>query len=241
MKFFNLDSPLMQALNKVADLMLLNALTLICCIPVITVGPSLTAMHYMALKIARNEEGYITRGFFKSFKENFKQGVAIWLIQLFVILVLVGDFCIMAYSGLEFNKFLQVILLAIAIMVFFISMFLYPVLAKFENTVFHTIRNALFVGVLQFPKTVLMMILTVLPVVLFFLFQQLIPIVFLFGLSVPAWLSAKLYDKFFRKLENQYLEANGTGETEPEDEGEDERIFKDELDESLAGDTRIEG
>ena len=43
MKFFNLDSPLMQALNKVADLMWLNILTLICCIPVITVGPALNA------------------------------------------------------------------------------------------------------------------------------------------------------------------------------------------------------
>lgn len=60
---FNLDSPVMQALGKVADLMWLNVLTMICCIPVITIGPSLTAMHYMALKIVRNEECYITRGF----------------------------------------------------------------------------------------------------------------------------------------------------------------------------------
>ena len=238
MRFFNLDSPLMQALNKLADLLWLNVLTMLCCIPIITVGPSLTAMHYMALKIARNEEGYITRGFFKSFKENFRQGVVIWLIQLFVILVLAGDFIIMTYSGLEFNQFLHVILLAIAIMVFFISMFLYPVLAKFENTVFRTIRNALFVGVLQFPKTVLMMIMTVLPVLMFFMFQQLIPVVFLFGLSVPAWLSAKLYDKFFQKLEAQYLEAN---QPEVKEEENDERIFRDELDESLAENTQIRG
>ncbi len=239
MKFFNLDSPLMQALNKLADLMWLNVLTMLCCIPIITVGPSLTAMHYMALKIARNEEGYITRGFFKSFKENFKQGVAIWLIQLFVILMLVGDFWIIAFSGLEFNRFLQVILLAIAIMVFFISMFLYPILAKFENTVFHTIRNALFVGVLQFPKTVLMMFLNVLPVAMFLLVHQLIPVVFLFGLSVPAWLSAKLYDKFFQKLEDQYREANEPAMKEAEED--DERIFRDELDESLAGDSNTQG
>ena len=72
MKFFNLDSPVMQALGKMADLMWLNILTLIFCIPVVTVGASLTAMHYMALKIVRNEECYITKGFFKSFKENFK-------------------------------------------------------------------------------------------------------------------------------------------------------------------------
>lgn len=230
----------MQALNKLADLMWLNVLTMLCCIPVITVGPSLTAMHYMALKIVRNEEGYITRGFFKSFRENFKQGVAIWLIQLFVILMLVGDFMIIAYSGLEFSQFLQVVLLAIAIMVYFISMFLYPVLAKFENTMLHTIRNALFVGVLQFPKTVLMMILNVLPLALLFLVHQLVPVVFLFGLSIPAWLSAKLYNKFFQKLEDQYLQTNGPAVKGTEEE-DDERIFRDELDESLARDSNTQG
>ncbi len=236
MKFFNLDSPLMQALNKMADLMWLNLLALLGCIPIITVGPSLTALHYMALKIARNEEGYIARGFFKSFKENFKQSTAIWLIQLFVILVLAGDFIIMNFSGLEFSDFFQVILIAIAIMVFFTSMFLYPIQAKFENTVFRTIKNALFVGVLQFPKTVLMMILTMLPIALFVLFPQLMPVMVLFGFSVPAWLSAKLYDKFFQKLEDQFAEAHGTNE-EPKDD--DERIFKDELDESLVDTTGI--
>ena len=64
MKLFNLDSPLMQFLNKVADLMWLNVLTLICCIPIVTVGPALTALHYMALKIARDEECYIARDYF---------------------------------------------------------------------------------------------------------------------------------------------------------------------------------
>lgn len=75
MKIFDLDSPLMQVLNKVADLMWLNVLTLICCIPIFTAGASLTAMNYMALKIVRGEECYITRGFFKSFKMNFKQEI----------------------------------------------------------------------------------------------------------------------------------------------------------------------
>ena len=68
MKFLNLDSPLMQGLGKMADLMWLNVLTLIYCLPIVTIGASLTAMNYMALKLARNEECYITRGFCKSFK-----------------------------------------------------------------------------------------------------------------------------------------------------------------------------
>ena len=66
-KFFDMDSPVMRTLNKVADLMWLNILTLVCCLPVITAGASITAMHYVLLKMVRNEESYITKDFFKSF------------------------------------------------------------------------------------------------------------------------------------------------------------------------------
>lgn len=240
MKFLELDSPLMQGLNKLGDLLWLNVLTLICCIPIITIGPSLTAMHYIALKIARNEEGYITRDFFKSFKQNFKQGTIIWLIMLFVIVVLLGDFYIINFSGLEFNGIIRSVLMAVALLVMFTSMFVFPVLAKFENTVFNIIKNAFLIGIAQLPKTILMMILNVIPVALFFFVPQIIPIVFMFGITIPAWVSAKLYSKFFKKLEDKIMEEHPVEEKKLEEStNEDERIFKDELDPGLQDDPRI--
>lgn len=236
MKLFNLDSPFMQALNKMADLMWLNILTVICCIPIVTIGASMTAMHYMALKMARNEECYITRDFFKSFKLNFRQGTLIWLLMLFVIIILAGDFYIMQYSGLEFGSVIRILLIVVTFMVLFVMIFVFPVLAKFDNTILRTIKNAFFIAILQFPKTILMMILAVLPAGLFLFFPQITPIIFLFGLSAPAWVSAKLYSKFFKKLEAQISENNASApgeEGENAENAEDERIFKDELDESL--------
>lgn len=230
----------MQGLNKLGDLLWLNVLTLICCIPIITIGPSLTAMHYIALKIARNEEGYITRDFFKSFKQNFKQGTIIWLIMLFVIVVLLGDFYIINFSGLEFNGIIRSVLMAVALLVMFTSMFVFPVLAKFENTVFNIIKNAFLIGIAQLPKTILMMILNVIPVALFFFVPQIIPIVFMFGITIPAWVSAKLYSKFFKKLEDKIMEEHPVEEKKLEEStNEDERIFKDELDPGLQDDPRI--
>ena len=84
MKFLNIDSPFMQFMNKVADLMILNLLTIVCMIPIITTGAALTAMHYQVLKIVRDEECYIVKGYFKAFRENFKQSTAIWLIMLVI-------------------------------------------------------------------------------------------------------------------------------------------------------------
>lgn len=229
MRFFDLDSPLMQLLNKMADLLWLNILTLICCIPIVTAGASLTAMHYMALKIVRNEECYITRGFFKSFKENFKQATIIWLLLLLITLIIVGDIFIMRDSGIEFSNVMKVIITVAGVLVLFTATFVFPVLARFENTVFRTIKNAFMMSILQFPKTIAMIVLSLFPIILFAFSMRLIPIAFLFGLSLPAFLSAMMYNKFFRKLEAQIEEAqNPTVEEE-----EDERIFKDELDESL--------
>lgn len=236
MKFLELDSPLMQGLNKLGDLLWLNVLTLICCIPIITIGPSLTAMHYIALKIARNEEGYITKDFFKSFRANLKQGIAIGLILIFVLVVLAGDFFIIRYSGLEFNSIIRSVLMAIFFFVMFTAMLVFPVLAKFENTVFNTIKNAFLIGIAQLPRTILMMVLFAIPPLLFIFVPQIIPLVFLFGLSLPAWASAKLYSKFFRKLEDRIAEENPSQEDGEGTEDKDERIFRDELDPALQDD-----
>lgn len=240
MKFLNYDSPLMQGLGKMADLMWLNILTLICCVPVVTIGASLTAMNYMALKIARNEECYITRGFFKSFKENFRQATLIWLIFFVLILILLGDFFIMRNSGMEFNVIFRGILFAFTLLTIFTGMYVFPVLAKFENTIFRTIKNAFLMSLMQFPKTILMIILYLIPVIIFFFVMQLLPISLLFGLSVPAWCAAKLYNKLFRKLEDQIMAAAGPA-AEPGEAEEDERIFRDELDPTLAdSDTTVQ-
>jgi len=236
MNIFNLDSPVMQALGKVADLMWLNILTMICCIPIITIGPSLTAMHYMALKIVRNEECYITRGFFKSFKENFFQGMIIGVLTLFITLLLVGDFVLLRNPELGFGKFLQIMITIIAVLFTFTVLYVYPVLAKFANTTWRTIKNAFLMSIMQFPKTLLMIVIWALPLLLLWISGRTVPIVFLFGLSGPAWLCAHLYNKFFRKLEDQVM-AENPPEQAPD---EDEHIFSDVLDESLTGENKIQ-
>lgn len=233
MKLFNLDSPLMQALSRVADIMLLNVLTFICCIPIVTAGASLTAMHYMCLKMVRNEETYLVKGFFKSFRENFKQATIIWVIQLIVFLVLGYDFFIMYTSENGLHIVLQVLIFIVTILTLLTSSFVYPILAKFVNTVPQTIKNALYVSIMQLPKSILMIIMSVAPIFLIFFVPQAVPLVLCFCFSLPAYLFAKLYNKFFKKLEDRVMEELGPVETVEDPDAEDERIFKDELDPAL--------
>ncbi|MFR2607199.1 MAG: YesL family protein [Waltera sp.] len=200
MKIFDLDSPLMNVLNKMADLMWLNILTLICCIPVITAGAALTSMHYVALKIVRNEESYITRSFFKSFKTNFRQATLIWLLLMLVAAILGGDYYIITKSGMQFSQVLVVLIMAAGVLVICTSLYVFPVLAKFDNTIMGTIRNAFIMSILQLPKTVVMFVMAFFPLIIYLVSLRLIPIIFLFGFSLPAYASAMLYNKFFQKV-----------------------------------------
>ena len=231
MKFFDLDSPLMNVLNKMADLMWLNILTLICCIPIFTAGAAFTSLHYVVLKIVRNEESYITRSYFKSFKTNFRQATVIWLLILVVAAILGGDYYIITKSGMEFSKVLIVLIMAAAVLVICATLYVFPVLAKFDNTIMGTIRNAFIMSILQLPKTLVMFVMAFFPLIVYLVSLRLIPIIFLFGFSLPAYASAMLYNKFFQKLEDQILsEQEPAPEISPE---EDERVFHDEIDESI--------
>ena len=231
MKIFDLDSPLMNVLNKMAALMWLNSLTLIGCIPIITAGAAFTSMHYVALKIVRNEESYITRSFFKSFKTNFRQATLIWLLILLIAAVLGGDYYIITKSGIQFSSVLGILIMAAAVLVICTTLYVFPVLAKFDNTIMGTIRNAFIMSILQLPKTVVMFVMAFFPLIIYLVSLRLIPIIFLFGFSLPAYASAMLYNKFFKKLEDQLLsEQEPAPEVSPE---EDERVFHDEIDESI--------
>lgn len=53
----------------------------------------------MSFKMVKNEENYIVKGFWKAFKENFRQSTALWLIILAVCGVLFVDYRIVLYSG----------------------------------------------------------------------------------------------------------------------------------------------
>ena len=200
-KLFDLESPLFSGLNKMADLIYLNLLTLVCCIPVITIGASMTALNYVVLKMVRNEDSHLTRQFFKSFKQNFKQATIIWLIILLAIIVLAGDFYIFTYSGVTFPLWLKVAFLAVAIVGLIGIMHVFPVLARFDNTTKNIFKNSLFMGILSFPKTVLMIICWIIPFVLMLFAVKILPVVFCLGISGPAFVCALLYNKTFKRFE----------------------------------------
>lgn len=236
MKFLSIDSPLMQGLGKLADLMLLNLLALVCCIPLVTIGASMTALYYTTLKIVRDEEVYIARHFLKAFKQNFKQSTAVWLIQVVVMAVLGIDYYLMlsATTQTEFPLVMQVMLMVVTVIAITTFMFVYPVMSKFDNNLRNTLKNAFLMGFMQLPKIALMVVFWLAPAAIAIFAFQLFPLVVLFGMSIPAFLSSMLYNKFFLRMEEKMIErAREAGELPAEPGSEDEHIFSDTIDPAL--------
>ena len=143
MKLFNLDSPVMVFLSKVANLMILNVLTIICCIPIFTAGAAITALYYVTIKMARGDDPYIIKGYFKSFKENFKQATIIWLIMLVVIAIIAVDWrvTLVMMTGSS-AKIMKTVLFIVSFLLLLTGLYIFPVLSRFDNTVKNTFRNA---------------------------------------------------------------------------------------------------
>lgn len=202
--FMRLDSPLVQFMEVVADLVILNFWTLLLCLPVVTAGAAFTAEHYLLLKIARGEQCYITSAFFKSFRENFKQATIIWAGMVLLFGAMFVDWRILRMQGDEFPGFVIILLFAAAIVAYLIALYVFPVLSRYRNTVGGTLRTAFSMATfgLLTLRTIAQGILFLLPIPFVLIGgYPVVPIFLAFCFTGPGFFRAKLYSGLFKKYE----------------------------------------
>ncbi len=168
--FFNMDNKFFRFMGRVADLMILNIVFVLCCIPIVTIGPAITAMYYVTLKMVRNEESYIVKGFFHSFKQNLRQGIVINLILLAVAGLLYLDLGVINNNDMGIvGKIMYVLIWMAMVLYAFVFVYIYALLSRFFNTIKNTFTNALLIAIRHLPMTILLIALTVCPVLIFFI------------------------------------------------------------------------
>lgn len=153
MKFLSYDSKFGQLLIKLCYSCWLNLLWAVCCLPVFTVGAATTALYYVCLKCARDEETNVTVMFFRSFKQNFKQATVLWLILLPVGLLLGGDLWVLYHLFRSLTGAPAVLAtLALALVVAatvayaIILTYVFPLVASVSNTNRAMLKNSFFIG-----------------------------------------------------------------------------------------------
>ena len=195
---FDMENPVMRGLAAVFDLMLLNILALLAALPVVTAGASLTALHEVSQRLVRGEDVYVGRRFYRSFRENLKKGSVLGLVFLAAVLVIVVDY----HLSKTMIPPLRFFFAAAALFLLALSFYAFALQARFENTIGQTLKNAAWMMVGYFPRTFAMLAFTLaFYLILFRAYRVGVPVLMMFGISLPVYISAYLYAPVFQKIE----------------------------------------
>ena len=162
---FNLNSRVMQGLAMVTNLVALNILWLICCIPVFTAGAATAALYHTIFQYHTHQDDEIFRPFFRAFCANFKQATLLWVLTLLVAGLVASDlFYLLSWGQGTAVLFL---LIVCAVFVLGIQLHLFPLIARFEMNTKALLRTAASLAILHFPATLLVVILNGVPFAVF--------------------------------------------------------------------------
>ena len=197
MNIFDPDNKLIQAMQSIGGLIILNFCYLLCCLPVITFGAATAALYTVTLQEARDHSGSYLGRFFKA--------TILWAILLVVGAMLVYVYFFFTANPDLTNPIFNGMLIALCIVYVLVITYVFPLQARYENTVFRTLRNSLAFAIGNLPRTLVMGVLNVLPLAvlaydekLFWQFSIFLVMIYFAGI---AFLNSKMLMKIFTKAE----------------------------------------
>lgn len=214
---FNQDNPFWSFVAKLVDVFIVHLLWIICSLPIITFGASTTALYYVMMKEAKDEGTHYIKLFFRSFKENLKQGSILGIIFILAMGGLI--YALYFYSknvavmGTAFQilRIVAFVILAILVMMF---TYAFPLLAQFDNTIFGILKNALLFSIAKLGWTILMVALFFGYYYLFYL-TMFWPLLIL-GFGLIAFIDAFILNHIFKPFIDDQTEEKETPEEEAE-------------------------
>jgi uncharacterized membrane protein YesL len=216
MRLFDPEGPLMTALSKLADIVICNLMFVLFSLPIITFGASLAALYTCMLRLVEDEDrddGLIFRTFWFAFRDNFKQATLLWLICLGGIAFLSAYYWTVHSLAASFSRVYQITFFILVLLFFFGFLYLFPLQARYENSIRNTLRNAWLMSVAALPWTLLNLVLLVAAVYISFIMNPGAVEIFAYlwavcGFGLIAYLQCFLFRQAFRKLSPEQLSQN---------------------------------
>lgn len=203
MGIFAHDGKLAQLLTTLGNLIVLNILTLLCSVPVITIGPATAALFTSTLRIVRGEEDSLISQYFASFRANFKQASILWCLAGSCLAFMAFDIYLLSFLEEPFGQVYRIVLFVLIILFALVSLYGFALMARFDNTLKNTLKNAWILSLGKPLPAVLILVLMFLPLGLLAISYRFISVLFLLGISGPAYLSSIYFTSLFQKFENQ--------------------------------------
>ena len=203
-RVFDVNNPIMRMFSKLFDLVVLNALFLIGCLPVVTIGVSLTAMYATTMKLVRDEPVSVVTNFIQAYKGNLKQGLFYWIIGLLIVTFLYVDnlFLFMIFPNQE--AMIKMVFIACLVFAYFIYLYIFPLIAHYVYQTKEIYQTALKVSLSNVPWSLLLFAMY-LPLIGMLLFSGVTMILLcLFMITIGFASIAFLRSAIFRKIFDKY-------------------------------------
>lgn len=153
--FFDKRSIPMRILTTLCNLIFVNICFIIGCIPILTIGASVTSLYKVTIKIAAGENPSVFSEFFSCYKNNFIRSTGFFIV-----------YCLLAaFFGFEvymvrtsFSKDLQWAMYPAIFFLFAIfssAAYAFPLIGWFDETVKQTVKNSLLLALTNLPTTIL--------------------------------------------------------------------------------------
>lgn len=214
------DNAVNRFFGRVFDLLLLGIVTFICCLPIFTIGPAITANYDIMIRMALEKDNQIFVGYFKAFKNNLFKATGIGLIITALVAGMVASYIGIFSANLIVDDWMKTGLIVMttimSIMVAILYLYSFPLQARFENSIPATLRNALSIGIVRLPDTIGLIVINGVMVVLTVFFYSLAPLFIILEFSFATYFSAKIFVKIFAAFGDR--EAAGEEVIPEEDE-----------------------
>ena len=189
--------------ESVGELIILNFWTILCCIPIVTIGASIAAMHDVLIRKKRNEPYTITGSFFRAFKNNFRHATGTWLVFAGIFLFLLWDYELLNQAADRIPGFVEIIVLALMFICVAAVQWAFVLVARYSISVRTTIGYA-FTRIIAFPiRTLLLLAVTLIPLYLIVYYPITTPIMLFLGLALVARVQSGIYDRALHVMEDE--------------------------------------
>lgn len=162
--------------GSIVDIIYIGLLWLVCCLPIITVGPACTAMYYTMVKCVRRGRGHVTGEFFAAFRRNFLPSLKVWLIFLLLISLWLSNLIINGQTDPEGASLMSKVSSLLIIPLCFPMSWAFAYISRFDNSLGDTLKFSLFLSIKNFVRTAIILLTGAAFVLIAWMFPALLPL-----------------------------------------------------------------
>lgn len=198
-----IENPLFDFINTTVNFIALNLLFILTCLPVVTIGAAVAALYQVLLKEARGENGYLCSNYLKYMKEMLLQGTAAFAIYIAALFILTFSAVFWGSMSGLLPVAVAALLTVLSVIVLASMLYVFPLMARFQNSLKQTIKNAFIIALSNFKFTVLLLLLHITVISLLYLIPFMKIFMVMIGFAFFTFCFSFLFTKLFIKYEQE--------------------------------------